>query len=174
MKIKTHGNKMIITKSINDYLDEKLKRLDKYFESENTANVNVSIKNAEHKIEISVVTNFFTIRAEECSKDLYKSIDLVIDKLERQITKNKSKIQKKYSKTPNFDMTFEIEEEVEEEVLDIVKRKNMTTKPMDEEEAMLQMNLINHDFFVFKNINEECVSVIYKRKDNKYGIINIK
>lgn len=174
MKIKIHGNKVAVSKSINDYLEEKLKRLDKYFDSVNTANVNISVKNAEHKIEISVVTKLFTIRAEESSKDLYKSIDLVIDKLERQITKNKNKIQKRYSKVPEFDMTFEVDEKTEDEILDIVKRKNMSTKPMDEEEAILQMQLINHDFFIFKNINEECVSVIYKRKDDKYGIINIK
>ena len=71
-------------------------------------------------------------------------------------------------------MHINTDTEVEEDTLNIIKRKNITTKPMDEEEAILQMELLNHDFFVFKNVDEECVSVIYKRKDNDYGIINVK
>lgn len=173
MKIQVQGKKEVVTKSVNDYLTEKLKKLEKYFDSKDIkATVNVSIKNSEQSIEISIPTKMFTLRAEERSKDLYTSIDLVIGKLERQITKNKEKLQKKYSKFEEFDIVTDFESE--EENLDIVKRKNLTSKPMDEEEAILQMQLVNHDFFVFKNEDEECVSVIYKRKDDKFGIINVK
>lgn len=173
MKIQVHGKKEVVTKSVNEYLTDKLKRLEKYFDSKDIkATVNVSIKNSEQSIEISIPTKLFAIRAEERNKDLYTSIDLVIDKLERQITKNKEKLQKKYSKLEDFDMITDFESE--EDILNIVKRKNLNSKPMDEEEAILQMQLVNHDFFVFKNIDEECVSVIYKRKDGAFGIINTK
>ncbi len=173
MKIQIHGRKEVATKSVNDYLTDKLKKLDKYFDSKDIkAKVNISVKNSEQSIEVSIPTKLFTIRAEERSLDLYKSIDLVIDKLERQITKNKDKLKKKYRNVESFDLNIDFDSEEEE--LDIVKRKNLNSKPMDEEEALLQMQLVSHDFFVFKNEDEECVSVVYKRKDGKFGIINIK
>ena len=108
---------------------------------------------------------------------MYAAIDLVIDKLERQIRKNKTKLNDRYKKESfmdfNFDFIEEFEnEEVEEDI--IVKRKVIDIKPMDEEEAILQMELLNHDFFMFKNIDEECISVLYKRKDGKFGILNSK
>ncbi len=93
-------------------------------------------------------------------------MDLVVDKLEGQIRKNKNRLGKKYRDVPKFEMSFDFEvpEEEEEEVPKIIKRKEMEMKPMDEEEALLQIDLLNHDFFVFKNIDEDCVSVLYKRK----------
>ena len=120
-------------------------------------------------------TNKFTLRAEEKHNDLYAAIDLVVDKLERQIRKNKTKLNNKYKNIIQLDINtdFEIDKN-EEEDTKVVKRKNIDTKPMDEEEAILQMELLNHDFFVFKNVDEECVSVMYKRKDGNFGIINVK
>ncbi len=174
MKLQVHGDKMIVTKAIKDYLEEKSLRLERYFDNndEIKAVINVRVKNNLQTVEISIPTKYFMLRAEVSHSDLYASIDLAIDILERQITKNKKKIQKKYKHIPEFDMNMEFE--AEEEKLDLVKRKNLDIKPMDEEEAMLQMQLVNHDFFVFKNLDEECVSVLYKRKDGKFGIINVK
>ena len=97
-----------------------------------------------------------------------------MDKLERQIRKNKTKLNDKYKNIIQVDVPVSSDVEEEEEELKIVKRKNIDTKPMDEEEAILQMELLNHDFFVFKNVDEECVSVMYKRRDGNYGIINVK
>jgi len=125
-------------------------------------------------IEVTIPLNKFILRAEVTDKDLYAAIDLVVDKLEGQIRKNKTKIKNRYDKQEKVDLVLDFDIDEEEEVLDIIKRKDIDTKPMDEEEAILQMQLLNHDFFVFKNVDEECVSVIYKRKDNKYGIINVK
>ena len=174
MKYIVHGNKKVINKSLNEFLDSKLSRLEKYFDAKDIkATINVKINNKEHIIEISIPTSSFTIRAEESSKDLYTSIDLVIDKLERQITKNKNKLKNKYNQSEIMFENIDDCEEDEEE-LEIVKRKNVFSKPMDEEEALLQMQLVNHDFFAFKNLDEECVSILYKRKDEKYGIINLK
>lgn len=174
MELNIRGDKLVVTKAIKDYVIDKISKLDKYFEdpSKIKTSVIIRVKNDEQIIEVTVPTSKFTLRAEEKHDDLYAAIDLVIDKLERQIRKNKTKLNNKYKNIIQFDLN--VDTEVEEETSKIIKRKNITTKPMDEEEAVLQMELLNHDFFVFKNVDEECVSVIYKRKDNDYGIINVK
>ena len=174
MELNIRGDKLVVTKAIKDYITEKMSKLDKYFEEAGKikASILIKVKNDEQIIEVTVPTSKFTLRAEEKHNDLYAAIDLVTDKLERQIRKNKTRLNNKFKNIIQFDINTDIE--VEEDTLNIIKRKNITTKPMDEEEAILQMELLNHDFFVFKNIDEECVSVIYKRKDNDYGIINVK
>lgn len=174
MELNIRGDKLVVTKAIKDYITEKMSKLDKYFEeaSKIKASILIKVKNDEQIIEVTVPTSKFTLRAEEKHNDLYAAIDLVTDKLERQIRKNKTRLNNKFKNIIQFDINTDTE--VEEDTLNIIKRKNITTKPMDEEEAILQMELLNHDFFVFKNIDEECVSVIYKRKDNDYGIINVK
>ena len=175
MKYNIRRDKLKVTKSIKDYIEEKLDRLNKYYENAKDIECKVLIrsKNNLQSIEVTIPLNKFILRAEVSDKDLYASIDLVVDKLEGQIRKNKTRLKNRYERVEIPEMSLDFEEE-EEENFSIVKRKDIDTKPMDEEEAILQMNLLNHDFFVFKNIDEECVSVIYKRKDNKYGIINVK
>ncbi len=176
MQLNIRGEKVVVTSAIKEYVEEKMSKMDRYFENpdEIKCSVLVKVKNNEQKIEVTVPTSKFTLRAEESHEDLYAAIDLVIDKLERQIRKNKTRLNNKYKNAPAFEMNFAFESEEEENTSKIVKRKNVEMKPMDEEEACLQMELINHDFFVFKNIEEECVSVIYKRKDGSVGIINVK
>ncbi len=177
MEISIRGDKVTVTKSIKDYVTEKLGRLDKYFDADKKikASVIIRVRNNEQTVEVTVPTNRFTLRAEETHADLYAAIDLVIDKLERQIRKNKTKLDTKYKNLIHLDINTDfVVKEDEEEETKIVKRKNVDSKPMDEEEALLQMDLLNHDFFVFKNVDEECVSVMYKRRDGNYGIINVK
>lgn len=177
MKINIRGDKVTVTKAIKDYINEKLNRLDKYFESpkEIDCKVLIKVKNQDQSIEVTVPTSRFTLRAEERHQDLYAAIDLVVDKLEGQIRKNKDRLDKKYRGLPKFEMNFDFET-LDDELSDskIVKRKDIDMKPMDEEEAIIQIELLNHDFFVFKNNDEDCVSVLYKRKDGSYGIINVK
>ncbi|MBE6154688.1 MAG: ribosome-associated translation inhibitor RaiA [Firmicutes bacterium] len=177
MELNIRGDKVTVTKAIKDYVNEKITKLNKYFDNEKNikATVIIRVKNGEQIIEVTVPTNKFTLRAEEKHVDLYAAIDLVVDKLERQIRKNKTKLTNKYKNIMQLDINtdFEVSEDEEEEIK-VVKRKNIDSKPMDEEEAVLQMDLLNHDFFVFKNVDEECVSVMYKRKDGNYGIINVK
>lgn len=176
MKVSIRGDKVTVTKAIKEYIGAKLSKLDKYFENpkEIECKVLVKVKNQEQSIEVTVPTSKFTLRAEERHQDLYAACDLVVDKLEGQIRKNKAKIDKKYRDIPKFEMSFDYEPDEEYEDTKIVKRKDIEMKPMDEEEALIQIELLNHDFFVFKNIDEDCVSVIYKRKDESYGIINVK
>ena len=175
MELNIRGDKIAVTKAIKDYITEKLERLNKYFEDVKNikATVIIRVKNNEQIIEVTVPTSKFTLRAEEKHDDLYAAIDLVVDKLERQIRKNKTKLTN-YKNIIQLDLVMDAPDEEEEEEQRIVKRKNIDTKPMDEEEAILQMELLNHDFFVFKNVDEECVSVMYKRRDGNYGIINVK
>ena len=173
MNINIRGEKLKVTDAIRNQVNDKLSKLDKYFEKNNNivCNVLVKVKDRVQIIEVTILTDKFTLRAEEKHEDLYAAIDLIVDKLERQIRKNKTKLNKYKTFEPVMDY---FEDNQEEDDSKIVKRKNLEIKPMDEEEAMLQMDLIDHDFFVFDNLDEECISVLYKRKDGKYGIINTK
>ena len=177
MKFNIRGDKMTVTPAMKSYIEEKLAKLDKYFENPEEINANVLIRtrNLEQIIEVTAPTKRFTLRAEESNEDFYAAVDLVVDKLERQIRKNRDRLNKKFKNVEEleFNFDFDVKKEESNESL-IVKRKNISMKPMDEEEAILQIELLNHDFFVFKNIDEECVSVLYKRKDGNYGIINMK
>ena len=178
MKKNIRGDKLVVTESIKAYIDEKIEKLQKYFDSDDIeAKVVIKVSNNKQIIEVTIPTNKYTLRAEESNNDLYAAIDLVIDKLEGQIRKNKTKLNKRYTKEAmmdfNFDFISKIEDDEDEEEV-IVKRKKIDLKPMDEEEALLQMELLNHDFFMFKNSEEDCISLIYRRKDGKFGIINSK
>lgn len=175
MKINIRGDKIEVTKAIKEHIEEKLAKLDKYFANKDDikAKVIIRVKNDIQTVEVTIPTSKFTIRAEESHTDLYAAVDIIIDKLERMIRKNKTKMTNHYKDIPKFEMSFDYED-IDEPESKIVKRKNIETKPMDEDEAIMQLELLNHDFFAFKNIDEECVSVIYTRKDGSYGIINIK
>ena len=172
MRIDIRGDKVKVTEAIKNQITEKLGKLDQYFENpeELKAYVVVRIRNKKQTIEVTIPTPKFTLRTETSEENLYTAIDLTIDKLERQIRKNKTKMRRKFKDIIHYEMfADEIEEEKE---LNIVKRKTIELRPMDEEEAILQMELLDHDFFVFKNVNTESVSVLYKRKDGSYGIID--
>ena len=177
MKFIIRGKNLEVTDSIKSYIEEKIGKLDKYFEKpgELTANVIVRVKGKDQIIEVTIPAKKIILRGEESSEDLYASIDLVSDKLERQIKKNKAKMNnmkgKKMVAEFNFDVVDTLEDEKEEL---IAKRKDLEMKPMSEEEAILQMELLGHDFFIFKNDNIDQISVVYKRKEGNYGIINTK
>lgn len=176
MTLNIRGNKIEITDAIRSYIEDKLGRLDKYFENpeEITANVVVRMSGIFQIIEVTIPIKKAVLRAEERDKDLYTAIDFVSDKLERQIRKNKTRMHHKNNKdTMDVFIDFEIsaEEAVEET---IVKRKTVAAKPMSEEEAMLQMNLLGHDFFIFKDSETQNIAVIYKRKDGNFGIIEMQ
>lgn len=177
MKLNIRGDKLVVTDAIKNYIEDKTKRLEKYFDNDDIeAKVIVKVANNKEIIEITIPTNKYTLRAEERNDDLYAAIDLVLDKLERQIRKNKTRLNERYKKENfmdfNFDFIEEFEQDTDEEEDLIVKRKTIDVKPMDEQEALLQMELLNHDFFMFKNIDEDCISVLYRRKDGKFGILN--
>ena len=177
MKFIIRGKNLEVTDSIKSYIEEKIGKLDKYFEKpgELTANVIVRVKGKDQIVEVTIPAKKIILRGEESNEDLYASIDLVSDKLERQIKKNKAKMNnmkgKKMLAEFNFDVVDALEDEKEKL---IAKRKDLEMKPMSEEEAILQMELLGHDFFIFKNDNIDQISVVYKRKEGNYGIINTK
>lgn len=177
MELNIRGDKISVTKAIKDYVTDKMNRLNKYFDNEKTvvAEILIRVRNNEQIIEVTVPTSRFTLRAEERNSDLYAAIDEVVDKLERQIRKNKTRLNRKFKNNviPEMNMAFEVTEEEEDEKK-IMRRKDFEMKPMDEEEAILQMELLGHDFFIFKNESEGCTSVVYKRKNETYGIINVR
>ena len=173
MEIIIHGDKIKVTDAMKDYINEKLEKLDKYLEnSENVrANVIVKVKNHEQTVEITIPLKSFILRSEETNEDFYASVDKTIDKLERQIRKNKTKLLARQAKQ-SFDFNFAVFDEVEEkEEKKIVKRKSVEVKPMSEEEAIIQMELLGHEFFMFKDADTDNFAVVYKRKDEHYGII---
>lgn len=176
MRYNIRGEKVEITDAIRSYIEDKIGKLDKYFDdAENIdANVVIKVRGKEQKIEITVPAMHYTLRSEESHDDLYAAIDLTVDKLERQIRKNKTKINSKIKKNiiQNFEM--DLEDNFEENDSEVLKRKKIDMKPMDEEEAMLQMNMLGHSFFVFKNVDTDSICVLYLRKDGNYGIIETK
>ncbi len=174
MKLTVRGNKLEVTDSIRNYVEEKLGKLDKYFEESDEINANVlfRIQGKNQIVEVTIPIKKYILRAEEANEDLYASIDLVAEKLERQIRKNKTRIkERKVKDIPVINFEAIIEEEPK---TTIVKRKSVEMKPMDEEEAVLQMELLGHEFFVFQDIDTDSISVLYKRKDGNYGIIETK
>ena len=175
MKYNIRGDKLEVTDAINSYVESKLDRLNKYFKDEDIlANVLLRVRGNSQIIEVTIPTDKFILRSEEEDKDLYAAIDLVSDKLERQIRKNKTRLNRQNidNKFKEFNFDYEMmeeEESSEDEV--IVKRKNIEMKPMDEEEAILEMNLLGHEFFVYKDMHTDKICVLYKRKDGNYGLI---
>ena len=178
MEVLVRGENIRTTKAINEYISNKLKRIDKYLgDNENIkATAIISVRGRNQKVEITIPLKSYIIRAEETQDDLYASVDLVIDKLERQIRKNKTKLSSKKVKNNDVDFVMAEIERIEDneennEEGKIVKRKVVEAKPMNEEEAVLQMELLGHQFYIFKDSETLKPAVVYKRKEGDYGII---
>lgn len=177
MKFIIRGQKLEVTDAIREYIISKIGKLDKYFEEPEilTATVVLRIRGKEQIVEVTIPTKKVILRGEDSSTDLYASIDLVSDKIESQIRKNKSRIHNKKNKIAfeEFLSNFDTGGEEQNNIL-ITKRKVIDMKPMSEDEAVLQMELVDHPFFVFKNAANSNISVVYKRNDGNYGIIDTK
>ena len=171
MKYNIRGNKLEVTDAINDYIEDKLSKVEKYLDDNDVveAKVIISAKGKEQKVEVTIWSGKYNIRAEETNSDLYAAIDLVVDKLERQFKKYKSKFMPKRGSREEF--VPEIDDLIEEDEQIIVRRKEVFLKPIDEDEAITQMELLGHSFFVFKNVDTNKINVVYKRKDGDYGVI---
>ncbi len=169
MKIVIRGDKIKITDAMRAFIEEKLKKLDKYLEDrENaTAKVVAKVHRGQQRVEVTIPLKTFILRAEESRDDFYAAVDKTVDKLERQIRKNKTKLQ---SKKSSIGKLFDLDEIMEEDNdKDIIKRKKVDAKPMDEDEAIVQMELLDHDFYLYKDVDTKNYAVIYKRKDGGYG-----
>lgn len=172
MEFIIRGDKLKITDAMNDYIEEKLGKLEKYLKNSDDVRVNVivKVKNHEQRVEITIPLKTYILRSEETKDDFYAAVDKAVDKLERQIRKNKTRMMSKQVKT-NIDFDMSIIEPEKEEDSKIMKRKVVDVKPMNEEEAIIQMELLGHQFYMYKDSESEKVAVVYKRTDGNYGIL---
>lgn len=177
LKYNIRGENIEVTDAIRSYVQKKLTKLEKYFEdtSNSTAHINLKIySDKTAKVEVTIPLPYLVLRAEETSPDMYASVDLVTDKLERQIRKHKTKINRK-SREKGFKEIHVIEDSEEvDNGFDIVRSKHFSLKPMDSEEAVLQMNMLGHDFFIYEDSQTDGVSIVYRRKDGRYGLIEVE
>lgn len=162
---------MELTEGLKNAVINKLSKLDKYFTTETEAIVTLSVEKNRQKIEVTIPTKGNIIRSEQVSNDMYVSIDLVEEIIERQLRKYKTKILKRHKGGHNFQDFFVDEPYEDEEEVKIDRVKRFEAKPMYPEDACLQMELLGHNFFVFMNAETDQVSVVYKRKNNTYGLL---
>lgn len=172
MKIRIVGKNIEITNALKSIVEKKVSKLEKYFSENISATATLSVERNLQKIEVLIPFNNVMLRAEEKNGDMYSAIDLVIDKLEGQIRKQKTKLQRRnYEDSLRFPNISSYEDDSKGEEPTIVKTKRFAMKPMSEEEAVLQMELLGHDFYVYKNSHTNQVNVLYKRNDGNYGLI---
>ena len=176
MKIIISGKKLELTDGIKTAIEDKLGKLERYLNPETEVKVTVSAKKSTQKIEVTIIPiSGPIIRAEDSEENLYAAIDVVYDKLKKQIRRYKNKLQDKHQ-SKDESIRFQSDDRIEEdddESLDIVieRRKKFDMKPMSPEEAILQMELIEHGFYMFRNVDSDEISIVYKREDGGYGLI---
>ena len=173
MKITIRGKNIQLTEGIETKITKKLSTLDKYFivSDEVEAKVLIRVYPVGQKIEVTIPTEYVLLRAEVVDNDLYNAIDAVVDKLEGQIRKYKTRLSRKSKDKKLAFNVATLEPQDEEEKDEIVRTKTIQPKPMDLEEAIMQMELIGHSFFVYKDFETDQISVVYKRLDGGYGLI---
>ncbi len=174
MKFNIRGKNLKVTPAIGRHIEEKIGKLEKFLKNADDVLINVLIRTvgAAQIIEVTLPIKDVVLRAEERHEDLYAAVDLVSEKLEKQILKNKTRLSNRVDHGLIREFKAEEIESSEQDVINkIVKRKKLDMKPMDEEEAILQMNLVGHDFFVYYDYKMEAVCVLYCRKDGDYGLI---
>lgn len=174
MRINVKAKNTQVTAPLTDYIDKRFSKLEKYFvDADLTGTVTLIVEKGIHRVEATIPLNRYILRAEESSADMYASIDGVVDKLERQIRKYKTKVNRKGKVQTFADITAESEPLLDEDEK-VIKTKSFVLKPMDEEEAIMQMELLGHTFFVFLHAETNDINVVYKRNDGQYGLIQPK
>ena len=171
MNIRISGRNMDVTPSLRDAIEEKLGKLDRYFTPDTDVSVTLSVEKERQKIEVTIPVKGRIIRSEQVSNDMYVSIDLVEEIIERQLRKYKNKIVDKKQSGGNFQKAYMDNDYMESEDIRIERTKRFDIKPMYPEDACVQMELLGHNFFVFMNADTDQVNVVYKRKGNTYGLI---
>lgn len=174
------GENIEVTPAIRDYVEGKIERVERFFNEDLNANANVNLKvfsDKQTKVEVTIPMKNLTLRAEERHDDMYAAIDLIVDKLERQIRKHKTRVNRRYRSKEGAGLYFaqashaETDVATADEEYTVVRTKQFDLKPMDQEEAILQMNMLGHDFYIFTDADSNATNIVYKRKDGKYGLI---
>ncbi len=184
MKVNITGKNYVVYDKLEDTIEKKLSRLDKYFSDDIVANVVLSQKRGRDKIEVTINAKGVVFRAEELNSDIYEAIDKAVDKLASQMSRFKGKLQKRYNDNKALKFEFEEEErkagkaekeeaESFEEIYDtpVVKTKKFELRPMDVDEAILEMEMLGHNFFVYLDMETDSVNVVYKRNGGSYGVL---
>lgn len=175
MKINITGKNIELTDGLKTAVNDKLSKLDKYFTDDTTVNVTLSVEKDRQKIEVTIPIKGQIIRSEQVSNDMYVSIDLVEEVIERQLRKYRTKLVSRQNEPKEFFQEDFIEEDdnddEEDSQIKIKRTKHFGIKPMYPEDACVQMELLGHDFFVFRNAETDEVNVVYKRRGNTYGLI---
>ena len=175
MKVTVIAKNIELTPSLKEMVERKISKLEKYFGPDVEARATLSVQKNRQRIEVTIPFNGVILRGEEVTDDMYKSIDLVEEKLVRQIRKQRTKLSRKNNsgslRYPEFNSLEFKKEDADEDTSRIVKTKSFNVKPMSADEAVLQMELLGHSFFVYQDADTNNVSVVYKRKDGNYGLI---
>ena len=171
MKYVITGRGTNVTDGLRSAIEEKLGKLEHYFAPDTEVHVTLKVEKDRQKVEVTVPVKGHIIRAEQVSEDMYVSIDLIEDIIERQLRKYKTKIVDSKQNVGSFTSEFMQEDDYEDEDVKVIRTKRFAVKPMDPEEACVQMELLNHSFYVFRNAETDEVNVVYKRKGGDYGLI---
>ena len=171
MKFIIVGKNIEVTEGLRSAVEDKIGKLEKYFTAETEAHVTLSVEKDRQKIEVTIPVKGNIIRSEQVSSDMYVSIDLVEEIIERQLKKYKNKLIDKKQSSPYFRQEFIEKDYMDDEEVQILRSKKFDIKPMYPEDACVQMELLGHSFYVFCNAETDQVNVVYKRKGNTYGLI---
>ena len=171
MRFIISGKNIEVTEGLKSAVYDKIGKLERYFTPETEIHVTLSVEKDRQKIEVTIPMKGNIVRAEQVSSDMYVSIDLVEEIIERQLRKYKNKLVDQKQSALSLSQSFVEEETAEDEEVKIIRSKKFAMKPMDAEEACVQMELLGHNFYVFRNAETDEVNVVYKRKGNTYGLI---
>lgn len=174
MKIQFRGKNIQVTNALKEHVEKKLGKLDKYFDNPPEATVTLSVERERHRVEVTLPLNGYLLRGEEELFDMYSAVDQVVDKLEKQMEKYKTRLSKQNKGLSIKDIAVNsnsVDRATEDDEPRLVRTKRFAMKPMSVEEAIMQMNLLGHSFFVFTNAETEEVNVVYRRNDGDYGVI---
>ena len=172
MKFIISGKNIPVSDGLRTAVEDKLGKLERYFTADTEVIVTLSMEKERQKIEVTIPVKGNIIRSEQTSNDMYVSIDLVEEVIERQLRKYKNKIIDRKQSAGNFQQAFIDNEYEENEEVKIIRSKKFDIKPMYPEDACVQMELLGHNFFVFNNAETDQINVVYKRKGNTYGLID--
>ncbi|CCO07595.1 ribosome hibernation-promoting factor, HPF/YfiA family [Desulforamulus hydrothermalis] len=169
MKVQVRGKNIQVTPALRDYVEKRLNKLDRFLDNMGEAVATLVVEGDSHKIEVTIPVNGMLLRGEEATGEMYSSVDLVVEKLERQIERYKARINRRSGRSATGAVAEA--DKPADEAPQVIKTKRFAIKPMSLDEAILQMNLLGHDFFVFSNAETEQTNVVYRRKDGNYGLI---
>lgn len=171
MKYQFRGKNIQVTEFIKEYVEKRIGKLEKYFENDPEAIITLIVEKDRQRVEVTIPINGFIVRGEEESSDMYSSIDMVVDKLEKQLNKYKTRFVRKRNGLSIKDLNQDRANTEELENPQVMRTKRFAIKPMPVDEAIMQMNLLGHNFFVFSNADTEEVNVVYRRRDGNFGLI---